>query len=185
MRQCVIEMVHVHGITFSQRVDRTRCRTEHLIAVIIAHLHCGSILKLKVVTHGHLSPAVWTLRLLHFNHVYQWLVVCLIDILLMMTYSILFYFRSFFFWYFIASSQLYFPTKCRSTWFIHCFLGEFTFPLCLRKLNYHYRVEFASMCQDLNVSSLIIVDQGGQFRFSPGCIGSERVISRLSLGFIS
>ena len=29
-------------------------------------------MKLKVVTHGHLSPAVWMLRLLHFNHVNQW-----------------------------------------------------------------------------------------------------------------
>ena len=71
MRQGVVEMVHVHSITFSKRVDRTRYRTEHFIA----HLYCGSILKLKVVTHGHFSPAVWTLRLLHLNHVYQWLYV--------------------------------------------------------------------------------------------------------------
>ena len=67
--------------------------------------------------------------------------VCLIDVLPKMTYSILFYFRSFFFWYFIASCQLYFATKCRSTWFIHCFLQEFTFPLCLLALR---KLEFQS-----------------------------------------
>ena len=55
---CYRNGARLHGTWYHLApVDRIKCKTEHFIT----HLHCGSIFKLKVRTHGHISPAVWIL----------------------------------------------------------------------------------------------------------------------------